>query len=80
MTLAILDTDDFDWHCIAEDGKTHPQVLFLGKAMRSYSYDKELARLCQGAQGAVLVSLSLEISGLVLKVMGSSYDSDIILR
>lgn len=36
--------------------------------------------MCQGAQGIVLVSLSLETSGLVLKVMGSSYDSDRIMR
>lgn len=35
--------------------------------------------MCQGAQGTVLVSLSLETSGLVLKVMGSSYGSDIIM-
>lgn len=41
MTLAILDTDDFDWHGTAEEGKTHPQGLSLGKAMRSYSCDKE---------------------------------------
>lgn len=36
--------------------------------------------MCQGAQVTVLVSLPLETSGLVLKVVGSSYDSDIIMR
>lgn len=39
MTLGILDTDNFDWHCI-EEKKDPPQVLSLGKAMRSYTCDK----------------------------------------